>query len=215
MESGVVMGAVVLVAVFLLVLPFNAAHVALAVQLQVSRLFWMLDFLAVIYLVWAVAEGPLAVMGRPQLAAIAFLCLSAARGGYVKFVEFPERPLVQIGIPDNDWGRAMAWARTTAVGSEWLADPIHAARYGVSLRVAAERDVFVEGIKDAAIGMYDRQTAIRTRDRLGALGDFGALTASRAQMLASTYGLDYLVAERSFDLPLAFQSGAVRIYRLR
>ena len=42
----------------LVVLPLNAAHVALAVQLQASRLFWMLDFLAVIYLVWAMAEGP-------------------------------------------------------------------------------------------------------------------------------------------------------------
>ena len=215
MESGVVTGALALAGVFVLVLPFNAAHVALAVQLQVSRLFWMLDFLAVIYLVWAVAEGPLSVTRQPQLTAIALLCLSAARGSYVKFVEFPQRPLVQISIPDNDWGRAMAWAKTTGVGSQWLADPIHAARYGVSLRVAAERDVFVEGIKDAAIGMYDRATAIRTRDRLAALGDFSALTASRARMLASTYALDYLVAERSFDLPLAFQSGDVRIYRLR
>jgi hypothetical protein len=183
--------------------------------LQVSRLFWMLDFLAVIYLVWALAEGPVAATGRARLTAIALLCLSAVRGGYVKFVEFPQRPLAQVSIPDNDWGRAMAWARTTDVRSQWLADPIHAARYGMSLRVAAERDVFVEGIKDAAIGMYDRPTAIRTRDRLAAIGDFSALSAERARTLASTYQLDYLVAERALDLPLAFQSGEVRIYRLR
>lgn len=214
-ESGVVAGALALVGVFILVLPLNAAHVALAVQLQVSRLFWMLDFLAVIYLVWALAEGPVAATGRARLTAIALLCLSAVRGGYVKFVEFPQRPLAQVSIPDNDWGRAMAWARTTDVRSQWLADPIHAARYGMSLRVAAERDVFVEGIKDAAIGMYDRPTAIRTRDRLTAIGDFGALSAERVRALASTYGLDYLVAGRAFDLPLAFQSGDVRIYRLR
>jgi hypothetical protein len=143
------------------------------------------------------------------------LCLSVARGGYVTFIEFPQRPLFQVTIPDNDWGRAMAWARTTDVRSHWLADPIHAARYGMSLRVAAERDVFVEAIKDAAIGMYDRAIAIRTRNRLAALGDFSALTAERARALSSLYGLDYLVAERPFELPLAFQSGEVRIYRLR
>ncbi len=44
--------------------------------------------------------------------------------------------------------------------------PGHAVQYGTSLRVAAERDVFVEGIKDAAIGMYERDVAMRTRDRL-------------------------------------------------
>ena len=33
---------------------------------------------------------------------------------------------------------------------------MHAAHYGTSLRMAGARDVFVEGTKDAAIGMYDR-----------------------------------------------------------
>jgi hypothetical protein len=214
-EAGLVTGALGLAAVFIVVLPFNAAHVALAVQLQASRLFWMLDFLAVIYLVWALTEGPVATTRRAAIATIALCALSVARGGYVKFVEFPQRPLAQIGIPDNDWGKAMAWARTTDVGSEWLADPIHAARYGMSLRVAAGRDVFVEALKDAAIGMYDRTVAIRTRDRITAIGDFGTLTTERARALASAYGLDYLVVERPFELPLAFQSGELRIYRLR
>ena len=109
----------------------------------------------------------------------------------------------------------MAWARLTDIRSHWLADPIHAARYGMSLRVAGERDVFVEGLKDAAIGMYDRSIAIRTRDRLAAIGSFDALTADRARALAATYDIDYLLAERPFDLPLAFQSGELRIYRLR
>ena len=109
----------------------------------------------------------------------------------------------------------MAWARATDVRSHWLADPIHAARYGMSLRVAGERDVFVEAIKDAAIGMYDRRIAMRTRDRLTAIGNFDELTAARARSLAATYDIDYLLAERPFDLPLAFQSGELRIYRLR
>jgi len=215
LEPGLALGALSLVVVFVGVLPLNAARVALAVQLQASRMFWMLDFLATIYLVWALAEGVRGTAARARLAAAVLLCLSLARGGYVKFVEFPQRPLAQVTVPDNDWGRAMAWARNTDVRSYWLADPIHAARYGMSLRVAGERDVFVEGIKDAAIGMYDRSIAIRTRDRLAAIGDFGALSADRARELGATLGLDYLLAERPFGLPLAFQSGDVRIYRLR
>jgi hypothetical protein len=214
-ERGVTLGALALVLVFVAVLPLNAAHVALAVQLQASRMFWMLDLLATIYLVWAVAEGPRDTPARARWAAVTLIALAAARGGYVKFVEFPQRPLAQIDIPDNDWGRAMAWARSTDVRSQWLADPIHAARYGMSLRVAGERDVFVEGIKDAAIGMYDRRIAMRTRDRLAEIGDFGALTAGRARELATKHEIDYLLAERPFELPLAFQSGDLRIYRLR
>jgi hypothetical protein len=123
--------------------------------------------------------------------------------------------MAELGLPDTDWGRAMAWARASDTSSGWLAAPDHAARYGTSLRVAAERDVFVEEIKDTAIGMYDRPIALRTRDRLAELGDFSTLTAERARELARTYELDYLVIERELPLPLAFQSGALRVYRLR
>ena len=63
--------------------------------------------------------------------------------------------------------------------------------------------------------MYDRAIAIRTRDRLAAIGNFDALTPDKARTLAATYDIDYLLAERPFDLPLAFQSGNLRIYRLR
>ena len=35
----------------------NAARVALAIQLQPARIFWMLDFTATVYVVWALAEG--------------------------------------------------------------------------------------------------------------------------------------------------------------
>jgi hypothetical protein len=109
----------------------------------------------------------------------------------------------------------MAWARTTSVSSQWLADPYHAALYGTSLRVAGQRDVFLEEIKDTAIGMYDRPVAMRTSERIAALGDFAALTPARARDLAQRYGLDYLVTEQPMDLPLAFSSGAIRVYRLR
>ena len=70
--------------------------------------------------------------------------------------------------------------------------------------------MFVEAIKDGAVGMYDRAVALRTRERVEAVGDFTTLTPERARELASQYDLDYLVTERRLDLPLEFSSGAVR-----
>ena len=214
-EGALVAGCLSLAAVFFVLLPFNAAGLALAIQLQPARIFWMLDFLAMIYVVWALAEGQSPKVRRARAAAAAIVFLSAVRGTYVMFVEFPDRPVAQIDLPDDDWGRAMAWARSTDRGSAWLASPDHAARYGTSVRVAAHRDVFVEAIKDGAVGMYDRAVAIRTRDRVNALGDFTTLDAARARALASQYALDYLVTDATLDLPLAFSSGSLRIYRLR
>jgi hypothetical protein len=214
-ETGVVIGAMALVAVFAAAVLLQAMHVALAFQMQPARIFWMLDFLATIYAVWALAEMGQASERRAAIVASVVLALSCLRGGYVLFVRFPERPAVQLGIRDDDWGRVMAWARTTSVSSQWLADPYHAALYGTSLRVAGQRDVFLEEIKDTAIGMYDRPVAMRTSERIAALGDFAALTPARARDLAQRYGLDYLVTEQPMDLPLAFSSGAIRVYRLR
>lgn len=214
-EAGIVLGVVSLAGVFAAILPFNAAQVALAVQLQPARIFWMLDFMAVIYVVWALAEGRSPGTKRAQLVAAILLGLSAVRGIYLKVVEFPERPIAQFDIRADDWGRAMAWARTTDSGSGWLADPGHAIFYGTSVRVAAARDVLVEAVKDAAIGMYDRGVAIRTRDRIAAVGDFQSLSGDRARALGQTYDLDYVITDRALDLPLAFRSGELRIYRLR
>jgi hypothetical protein len=73
----------------------------------------------------------------------------------------------------------------------------------------------VEAVKDAALGMYDRRIAVRTDERLRALPDFEGLTAGRARALAAGYDLDYLVTEGTLNLPLAFESGALRVYRLR
>ena len=56
-EPALVAGCLTLVVIFLSTLPFNAARVAFAIQLQPARVFWMLDLLAVIYVVWVAAEG--------------------------------------------------------------------------------------------------------------------------------------------------------------
>ena len=41
------------------------------------------------------------------------------------------------------------------------------------------------------------------------------LTPEHARLIARQYDLDYLVTEGRLDLPLAFSSGAINIYRLR
>ncbi len=213
-ETGLVIGCLSLAGVFLIAVALGAAGVALAIQLQPARVFWMLDFLAVIYTIWALADDRGVVSRRPGIVAASLLALSVARGGYVMFVEFPDRPLFEVAVP-GDWGRVSAWAQTTSRDSGWLADPGHASTYGTSWRMAAARDVFVEATKDAAVGMYDRSVAFRTRDRVRAVGDFTSLTAERARALASEYDLDYLVTEAQVELPIAFQSGAIRVYRLQ
>ena len=212
-ERGLVIGCLSLLGVFAIALALNAARVALAIQLQPARIFWLLDFTATIYVVWALAEGGAASRIRPATAAAAIGLLAIVRGGYVMRVEFPNRPLFEPAVP-GDWGRVAAWAQTTPKNSGWLADPMHAARYGTSLRMAAARDVFVEGTKDAAIGMYDRTIAFRTRGRLREIADFPSISVDTIRTLGTRYGLTYVVSEHSFPLPLAFEAGAIRVYRI-
>jgi hypothetical protein len=214
-ETAMVAGSLSLLVIFLASLPFNAARVQIAIQLQPARAFWMLDFLATIYAVWSLVEGGRASARRGRLVAAIVCLLTVSRGAYVAFVAFPNRPMFATGLPDSDWGRAMAWARQSSPASHWLADPAHAVLYGTSLRVAGERDVFVEAIKDQAIGMYDRRVAMRTRDRVAEVGNFHALTPERARALAARYDIDFLVSEETLDLPVAFASGALKVYRLR
>ena len=214
-ERGLVWGCLALVVVFAIALPLNAARLALVIQLQVPRVFWMLDFLAIAYLIWLIAEDLTPSARRARIACLVIALASATRSAYIKFVKFPDRPIAEVGVPDNDWGRVMAWARSTPHDTAWLAHPGHAVQYGTSLRVAGERDVFVEGIKDAAIGMYERDVAIRTRDRLDELRDFDTLTPERARALGARYQMDFVVTVQPLELPVAFSSGPLRVYRLR
>jgi hypothetical protein len=213
-EWAIVAGALSLLLPFAIALPFIAARIALAVQLQTARIFWMLDFLAVVYVVWWMAEGRDGTVRRAQIAAAALALASCVRGGYLMTVLFPERPLAEVGVRDDDWGRAMAWLRATPDHTGVIAAPDHAARYGTSVRVAAHRDVLVEGLKDSAIGMYSRDVAMRTRERLDAIGGFDRLSAPDAIRLGDRYGLAYLVTEQPLALPIAFESGPLRVYRL-
>ena len=214
-ETAVMAGSLSLFALFVISLGFNAARFQLAVQLQPARVFWMLDFLATIYVVWALMEAGHPSARRARLVAVSVCALTVTRGAYVALVAFPDRPMFAPGLTDNDWGRAMAWTRQSSPTSNWLADPMHAIWYGTSLRVAGERDVVVEAVKDDAIGMYDREIAMRTRDRVVAIGDFKTLTPERARALSAMYDVDFLVTEEKLELPVAFASGKLTIYRLR
>jgi hypothetical protein len=221
-ETGMVAGLFTLLAVFLLTLPAVAAGVALAVQFQVSRVFWMFDVVGSIYLAWAVADGPAhetSSRRRPrprQAITLAVLVLAAvARGGYVKWVEHPERPVAQLGLPADDWQDAMRWLRTTPTHTLILAHPGHARMYGTSVRVAAGRDVLLEEVKDAAMSMYSRRVALDVADRIDAIGDFAAMTPDHARALAARYGVDYLITEHPLDLPVAYRNARFVIHDLR
>jgi hypothetical protein len=75
--------------------------------------------------------------------------------------------------------------------------------------------VFVEAIKDGALGMYDRDVALRTRDRARLLDDFETLTPERALALGREFNLDYVITEQRLELPQAFSSGKLHVYALR
>jgi hypothetical protein len=68
--------------------------------------------------------------------------------------------------------------------------------------VAARRDVFLEDVKDTALGFYSRDIAMRVAERRAAIGDFGLLSAARARDLAARYSLDYLVLNTRRRTPM-------------
>jgi hypothetical protein len=221
-ETGLFAGAMALLAVFLVTLPFVHAHVAVAVQFQVSRIFWMFDFVAVLYAVWLAvdlgsrpaATASSAWMGRAAVALVV-VCAALGRGAYVSVIEHPGQPVVRIGPGTGEWEDACAWIARTKIDSHVLADPGHSYRYGTSARVSGERDTYLEDVKDSAMAMYSRRVAMRVLERTRALGNFPDLTPSSARALAARFDIDYLVTERAMDLPAAYRNARFWIYRLK
>jgi hypothetical protein len=212
-DTALVWGATGLVALFLATLPLVATGVSLAVQFQVSRVFWLVDFVAIVYLLAAFvdARGP-----RTAVAvAILLLGLSAARGAYIMLVEQPQRTLFDLRTPPSPWEDAMRWVASRPRDVHLLADPGHAWKYGTSVRVSAARDVLVEEVKDSALAIYSRDVAARLVDRVGAVGDFASLTPDRVRDLARRYDLDYLVTETDLALPVVYRNEQFRIYALK
>lgn len=214
-ERGVFIGALCLLGFLLAVVPFVEARIPLAVQLQAGRILWIWDFLATAYVIWLMAEHPSFVSRERARAVFVVLALVAcARGSYIMGWEFPERPLFRMHLPGGEWGRVMAWATSTPAGSNFLTDPGHAWRYGVSVRIGAQRDVFLEGAKDPALAMYSAESARRVATRQRDLGDFSRLDAARARALDARYDLDYVIAEHRIDLPLVRDFGRFKVYSL-
>lgn len=214
-DTALAWGATALVGVFVATLPAVAAGQVFLTQLQISRVFWLVDLLATIYLVAALAEW-LRDRGRAGTAlACAVLALSVIRGVYVMTIEHPERSLFGVRLPTSPWEDAMSWLRRQSRTAHVLADPGHGWKQGTSVRVSAQRDVLLEEVKDAAVAIYSREVATRVVERTQAIGDFAALTADRARALASTYDLDFLVTETDLALPVAYRNTQFRIYQLR
>jgi hypothetical protein len=185
------------------------AKLALPVQLQISRVFWLVDFVALICLIGLVRRERTAKAVAATLVAVALV-----RGIYVMAVEHPDRPLFAVHLPASDWDDAMKWIRAQPLDAHVLADPGHAWKYGTSVRVAAERDVFLEEVKDSAVAIYSRDVAIRFLERARASLDFDQMTADRARELAAHYDLDYLVTEKNLDLPVAYRNPRFKVYML-
>lgn len=220
-ETGLVAGCGVLLLLFLISVPLSAARLALAVQLQLNRIFWPLDVFASCYLGWLLFESPLrrpraveAGAGVRYAMVAVFVVLAVARGSYVMLVERAGQPLVRTGPAPTNWSRVASWASRQPVGTHFLAEPGHTGSYGVSLRAASGRDVYLDGIKDVGIAIYSREVAHDVARRTADLGRFQDLDPPRARRLARRYDLDYLISEESIDLPLAQRFGRFNIYAL-
>jgi hypothetical protein len=212
-ERALVMGLLTSVVFFLASVPLTMAGIALAVQLQVTRVFWILDFVAIASLAWWLAESR-------RVAKIALgVCLiaSVARGYYLVEVDQPHRQLVTVDLPDTPWVDAMRWLSTQP--SDWhvLADPGHAWKYGVSVRVAANRDTLLESVKDSAIAIYDRNVAMRVAERARLTTEYDQMSEARLRLLDEKYDLDVavVVAGRALNLPLLYRNAGFAIYDLR
>ena len=213
-EAGLVCGAAVLVAVFLVSWPLMSAGIALALQLQTSRIFWMLDFLTAIYVAWLLGEAPRSAAVRRAIVA-GFVAIAIGRGMFVWRVEHAGNSVVRVNLPQDNWTDAMRWISGTPADTHVLASPGHAWKYGTSVRVAGERDVYLEEVKDLALALYSREVAIRALERIRDAENFDGLTPEQLRSLATRYDLDYLVSDRDVALPLAYRNEQFRVYRLQ
>jgi hypothetical protein len=231
-DRALVWGATALMVLFLLTLPLVAAGMALPVQLQISRVFWLVDFVALVYVLavacgnksvdvasgntsTAVASGFSRKKKRAQIVAGILIAFAASRGAYIMLVERPERALFAVHTAESPWEDAMRWVARQPAQVHVLADPGHAWKHGTSVRASGAHDVFLEEVKDSALAIYSREVASRVVERIGAVGDFGTLTADRAHDLARRYDLDYLVSEADLPLPVVYRNAQFRIYEIR
>ena len=217
-EPLLLAGLAALVAAFLLSLPLTAWNVALAVQLQVNRIFWVLDAALVLYLGWWLMDDLSVRRGRAWRAPLlgAIVLLSAVRGFYVVAIE-TKRPLVQASLPAGDWLDALNWLRQQPSSWHVLADPNHAAKFGFSVRVGALRDTVLEQSKDAGLAIYERDIALRVAERREALAGFESFGDTQIRGVARRFGADVAVVDRAQQLgfPVLYQNQRFVVYDVR
>jgi len=212
-EEALVWGSLALTALFLISVPLTAMKLALAVQLQITRVFWVMDFIALGYVAWWMTRHH-----RVAAAVVGLLALaSAGRGYYLLEVNQPEREMARINLPLTPWNEAMTWLKAQPDDWHVLADPDHAWKYGVSARLAATKDTVLESVKDSALSLYDRNIASRVAARTRDLVDFDRLTSVRTRRLDDTYDLDVVIVETHhvLDLPVLYRNERFVIYDLR
>lgn len=217
-ERAFVLALLALTAVFLVTVPFTAARLALAVQSQSTRVFWVLDFAAVAYLAWWLTSDVVRTRTARLAVVGVVLALSIGRGVYQLTAGDGGRELVRIDYAATPWMDAMRWLAAQRPSWHVLADPGHAWKYGVSARLAARKDTLLESSKDSALAMYDRAIAMRVADRTVAIGAYPDMTTARLRQLDADYSLDAAIVETAFALhpfPELFRNGQFVIYDLR
>ena len=159
-ETGLLAGAAALVAVFLVLVAVDGRRRgARAAAADVAR---VLDARLSCGYLSGVAARRGAADGRHASTALVAAAIVAAvgRGLFVWGREHAGSPVVRIGFPQDNWTDAMQWISRTPADTHVLADPGHAWKYGTSVRVAGERDVYLEEVKDLALALYSRDVAV-------------------------------------------------------
>ena len=209
-------------------LPLVAAHVAVAVQLQVSRVFWMADLLAMLGVVWWLAEarpapaaggavGPRRRAGRAGLVRRVLAALALARGSYA-LLRRASRPAARSRCrrpPTPGPTSRATCARPRRPSTHVLADPNHAWRFGTSLRVARrprrvprERQGRGDQHVRSADGAARRRTAPGPRRLRGAHRPPSCRRSAAASRSTSWS------SERDLALPELYRNQQFRVYRL-
>jgi hypothetical protein len=214
-EQALIIGLTGLLAAFAVAVPLTALRVALAVQMQVNRIFWVLDAVALAYLAWWIIDLWSRRAAVRQAIVIMAVAIAVARGVFVLFIE-ARRPLIELR-PRGEWVDTLRWIGDQPERWHVLADPAHAWTHGLSVRVGAHRDTVLELGKDSALAMYDRAMAMRVAERHAALADFARLRAADFRSLAARYEVDVLAiaAEAPLDLPVLHRQGRFTVYDLR
>jgi hypothetical protein len=216
-ERALTIGLMALAVVFAISVPLTMMHVALAVQLQVPRVFWLLDFAAIAAIAWAMMQARASSRG----VAIALIGLLAAasvgRSAFVLTRSGADVRLFTPSLPGTPWVDVLSWLRSQPMDWHVLADPEHGWRQGISVRVGASRDTLIEASKDASIGMYDRAVAMRVADRAAATSGYEGFDDARLRTLAERYDLDVAIvrADRPTSLPVLYRNSAFAVLDLR